>query len=371
MNKRIAAIAAIALSCVVAGAAHAAVLTFTGGDLTDSANWSPNGLPTGGNTGQINAGTDGTLVSATGWDVVQNGSTVGISGVGVTTTLTDSKWVINGGQLGDVSVLIEGSSDVTVNAGGTLEGGGGRDLTVADDSVVTMNGGSIGAGDDLWVHGSATVQGSGTFTVGGDIQVTDSAHLDLTNSMITAGSFGQRATKPSGGLITLAGSTLTAGQLKVDAPGFELRFDGAAPGSATFTDWDNTNAEDDQILINFLAGTGMSMTMTTPRVLNIAGGYAASDWAEALWTNDQLTYNGQNSGDLGDWTTVTDSGLGDGNAFSFDGNTLSVVVIPEPGTMVLVALWFIPLCFSRRRKQGKKRHLAKIAKGAEAWKGVT
>jgi hypothetical protein len=318
--------------------------------LTNDANWSDSVLPDV-TQGVIGAGTDGSLTSATGWDVIQNGSTVGISGAGSTLTLNDSTWVINGGALGDINTNINNST-VNVNSSGTLSAGSGRDLLVSGTSIVTVDGGLITAGDQLWIRDTATLQGNGIINVG-RLEVSGTGHLDISNSTVTVtGDFGQRATNTGGGAVTLAGTTLTAGSLKVDTSGLSLTFSGAAAGSATFGDWGPNDVGDDDISLNFLAGTGMSMTMTAARALTIVGNFAADEWAEALWSNDQLLYAGESGTDLGlDWAAVSSTGFADGSRFNFDGRTLDVSVIPEPGSFALLAgmLGLTSVMLRRRR----------------------
>jgi hypothetical protein len=325
--------------------------------LTNTDNWSDGVLPDT-TQGVINASTDGTLDAATDWDVIQNGSTIGISGAGTSTILTDSTWTLNGGQLGDVNLNLS-SSTVSVQAGGTLKSGAGnRDITVNGTSVVTVNGGTVDAGRRLWMRDTVVVQGNGTFSAK-ELQISGSAHFNVNNSTVTlTEDFGHRAKNTGGGKATLAGTTLTAPVLAILDQGdaFELNFAGAGAGSATFEDWAATGEQDanaDQSFsIDFASATGMTMTMSAPsRGLNLAtGSWTATQWAEGLWVNNQLTYNAADSTTLGDWSTVTSTGLGDGNLFTFDGNTLAVAPVPEPSTFALVAIAFLPLRYSRGRK---------------------
>jgi hypothetical protein len=332
--------------------------------LTEATNWSGGVLPDT-TPGVINAGTDGFLDTATGWDVTQNGSTIGISGAGTSTTITDSTWVINGGTLGNVSTSVtataSGTSLVTVNSGGTLQASAGRDIIINSNNTgsatVTLNGGLMTAGDQIWLNQGGVINGTGTITAG-DIEVMRGSSISLTNSTITlTNNFGGRAANDNvGGTVTLTNSVLTAGTFKVldGAANADLQLNLAgAAGSATFGDWATSGTDataDENILIDFASGTGMTLTMTSPsRALTLASGsWTAGQWAEALWTNDQLTYNGLDSGDYGDWATVTTTGFGDGNLFDLSGGTLSVTAIPEPGSFGLVALGLAVLFGLRR-----------------------
>ncbi len=302
--------------------------------LTNTANWTEGVLPTG--AGVINAGTDGTLETATGWTVVQNGSTIGISGAGLNTTLDDCDWTVNGGQLGDVSVVLKNSTKVTVNAGGTLYASGGRDLSVSGDAIVEVNGGTVSVGDQLWARDSTRIYGTGTFTFR-DVEVLQNSVMNLTNSTITVSAdFGQRSTKERDGSVTLNGCTMTAGFFKVLSSGFELTFAGAAEGSATFTDWSSdSKAKDDGMTVNFLAGTGSSMTLDgSARALVFSETTSTVAWAQALWDNNQLLYNGSCSTNLANlsWADATDSGIGVGNGEYFEFTPAG----PYGGTLALV-----------------------------------
>ena len=70
-----------------------------------------------------------------------------------------------------------------------------------------------------------------------------------------------------------------------------------------------------KIRINFGPGARMPMTIAN-----------SNNWAEILWNNDQLLYNGDSSTDLSKtWNDVTASGgLGSGYHFVYDNNTLSI-----------------------------------------------
>ena len=82
----------------------------------------------------------------------------------------------------------------------------------------------------------------------------------------------------------------------------------------------------------------ITLSMTSPRALDFTNDgtnnpvHATNAWAEALWDEDQLLFNGSNSTQMGiAWTTATNiAGLGDFNRFVFDGITLSVVREPPP-----------------------------------------
>jgi hypothetical protein len=323
--------------------------------LENTDNWSGGVLPDT-TQGVINSTTAARLVSASDWDVVQNGGVVGVSNVGTSITLTDTTWQINGGTLGDQSLSLSGTSLVTVNSGGTIGAAGNRDITVSSGATIQMNGGTVSGGDQFVMNGG-TVQGNGTINMN-DIEALGGGSLTLTNGTITVvNNFGGRAQNDNGGgTYNLSNLTLNAGTFKVlsDNSTVQLNLEGTAAGSVTFGDWATSGFDataDQRIAIDFDSGTGMTLSMTSPsRALTLASGsWTAGQWAEALWTNDQLTYNGLDSGDYGDWATVTTTGFGDGNLFDLSGGTLSVTAIPEPGSFGLVALGLAVLFGFRRR----------------------
>ena len=181
--------------------------------------------------------------------------------------------------------------------------------------------------------------------------------MTINNSTFTiAGEFGQRSTSggEAGGTVNLNNSDLTAQEFYVGSNSFLLNIGSAAgDSSASFSGgWDSNSSGDQGFTVNFYNDVGNSMSMTTPgRALSLAtGSWTAAQWAEGLWENNQITYGGADSSTLGDWSTVTTTGLGNGNLFTFDGNTLAVAAIPEPSTLALVSLAFTSIFYFRRRK---------------------
>ena len=310
--------------------------------MTNAANWSQGVLPTTV-VGYVEAPADGWLDTASGWIVVQNGGLVGIAGQGVLTEVTaGSLWTLNGGTLGDVNLRISGSTLLTVNSNGTVKTAGGRDFTVLNDSLVVINDGTFEIGRHWWMRNTAIASGSGTITAG-NIQITESALLALTNCTINvSGSFGQRATNPNGGSIRLDSCTLTADTYRVQTTGHRLTFAGSGAGSATFRDWQSiTPNVDDEILIDFLSGARMSMAMTNARPLVIPDGVTNTGigWAEVLWNNDQLLFDGQAKSDLAmmTWTDATSRGAFENDQrFDFDGSTLSLIVESTAGVFFII-----------------------------------
>ena len=104
--------------------------------------------------------------------------------------------------------------------------------------------------------------------------------------------------------------------------------------------------------IDFATGTKMSLTLTDPVESSgsgtdpdpwfgwwEAGDETGQEWAEALWSDGRLTFDGQNYTTLGNWAAVTASnGLGDYYRFDFDSDTdtLSLAHEPPPAGMVFI-----------------------------------
>lgn len=183
-------------------------------------------------------------------------------------------------------------------------------------------------------------------------QFTEDATVNLTNSTITASTYIGHRSKGAGlGTLTLSGSTLTTANLRLAAndatEDFQINFTGASAGSFSFANWelDQEAGADANLLVDFESGTGMVMSGTAiTRGLTIgATTYANSEWAEALWANNQLTIDGQTAADLStDWATAN------GTIFNFDGTNLSV--IPEPNAFALIAGVMVSFSLLRRRR---------------------
>jgi hypothetical protein len=202
---------------------------------------------------------------------------------------------------------------------------------------------------------SSSFSGTGTFNMG-NVEVLQSSTMTITSSTLNVtNEFGQRSNNggEAGGVVNLNGSDLSATDFFVGSGGFVLNIGGAAgTSSAVFEDWDSDTTGDQGFTVNLTDTVGNLMTMSAPsRGLSLAtGSWTSTQWAQGLWENDQLTYAGNSSSDLGlTWTQATSTGLGDGNLFTFDGNTLSVAAIPEPSTLALITIAFASLFYSRRR----------------------
>jgi hypothetical protein len=82
---------------------------------------------------------------------------------------------------------------------------------------------------------------------------------------------------------------------------------------------------------NFGTGTAdLRWTSGSLMEITIAG---ADEWAAAQWDAGNMTLDGQDFNDLGNWSSVS------GTFFSYDSGTetLSLVAVPEPSTYALLA----------------------------------
>jgi hypothetical protein len=306
-------------------------------DIKDGANWS-NGLPSSTNLGTININSDWVTVSSpnsttlTGWHVNLTGGTLGASNTGGR-IISGGVWGLSGGNIGfsNRNLSVNDSAQMTVNSGSTLTVGGG--LNVNSGSTLTLSGGAISA--------PAGSGGSGHFNINGT-----SGNFTMNSGSVTAGgNFGQ--SNASGNVANgwnFNGGTLTASTLQYRSLA-TMTLGGTTAGSATFTNgYATSNHSDDNIRIDWLSGSLMTLTI------------GATDWAETNWAAGRMTYfDGTNTINNTNysWAQVTTTGFGDGNRFDWSGtnNTLALVVIPEPSTLVLFGIaGLAALGFLRRRK---------------------
>ena len=374
MMKQFAPTAACLVFAACASPAFAAT-TFLGGDIMLGGNWD-NGLPDSiGNLGTVSVnGTIGNTgagagTTATGLFIEQTGGTISpVSFQG--SELDNVTWTLTSGQLGDGTLRLVNGSVVTVN-GGLLGVTSGRDLSVDSTSSVTINaGGSAILDDDTGIYGSLTINGGNVttgngsgnnFAIGGTLTI-NSGVLDTSDTA----RFGSDPIG-GGGTINFNGGTTTINRWSFKGSAI-ANLGGTSAGTVTANDWGNglyTNADDRQrdnnININFLSGTQMTVTLgASARALDFTNNSTDDPttlaWAEALWGEDQLLFNGQSSTDLGDlsWADATNSavGLGGGEYFVFTaagsfGGTLTLAV-PEPSSLALLGLG--GLCVVRRRR---------------------
>lgn len=340
-------------------------------DPTDDPDNPGNPLPANDTRGRVD-----------GFDVIQNGGTIGVHDFNGM-RIDNSVWAINNGaELGGGAVRLNGTA-MTVNNGGNLNVSGGRDLSMVGASSLTVNsGGTVTVTDDFTnsgtfiIDGGLFTQGNGSgngFSNSGTITI-NSGTLDTSDGA----SFGADPVS-GGGVFNVNGGTITGNRMKSKG-GSEWNFGGSTAGTFTVNDWGDglyTNngdrQRDNEFLVNFNSGSEMVFTM--------GGGARALDftndstnnptslaWAEALWGEGQLIYtdgltivSGLDPDSLGwslaSWADVTNSSLGFGTASNeyFDwtadnfGGTLQLGVIPEPSTFALLFGGLGALFVLRRR----------------------
>jgi hypothetical protein len=321
MKKRYKSIVfAVALTTSIPASA---VTTFTNADIANSLvsnalNWD-SGLPTPGgdppvaNPGTIamNATANNTVLN--GYNISQTDGTLSNSG----TTLLDlgnGSYTLNGSN-----AVISGFRNINNSVGGvfTVQNGSINLASAADSAfngALVVNGGSFRFSRRLTGNGNITINGG---TVWSASTATDSS---IGGSNIGTGDF-----FINGGDFRF---------MQVGNSGIDFFFGGNVAGNLTIENFGGFRHNPAHIDIDFAAGSLMSLTLTNPVAFDDPTGDDrfgwANDnlgpaWAEALWANGRLTYNGQGFDVLGDWATVTSvGGLGGGASFSFDGNTHSL-----------------------------------------------
>jgi hypothetical protein len=292
--------------------------------ISDAANWDPANLPT-------NSGNVGTINSDAFWQRVNEGGT---------NTLTNYYLNITGGTLNTTTLFI-GTLEYD---GGALNVNGGAfnmtksfDLGANNSTAFTVNSGSASITGALVVRDAAVEVNGGSLTVNNNVALINSANSSFTmNGGTVTLSTGHTFGTPNfsgGGAAFFNGGTLTGGTLNY-RHAWTLTLGGSTAGSATFDNFGGASHNNNNISMNWLSGSLMSLTITS-----------AADWAETYWNIGQITYNSQDFNDLGNWATVSTT------IFDWDGTTNTLALIPEPSTWALLAIGMTALVAFRRRRQ--------------------
>lgn len=302
---------------------------FDGGDVAHEANWI-GGLPTNPlSPGTIN--TDGAFQTLTGLYIVQQSGEV--TRIGISQTLSGGSYTLAGGFLnGRLSRIDDGAFFIV--SGGVQVNEPGRDLSVDGD------GGS----------GSSFIITSGSSSIGRDLEVFDGAVFTISGgSLDVADDIGNRNFHDTAEFNFNGGST-TAEFLSFGTAS-TMTFGGTSVGSLMVDNFGGSRHNVENIRIDFLTGSLMTLELTNPieyggtSLDNLgwssAGNETGLSWAEALWADGRLTYNGQDFSTYGNWSDVN------GSTFDFDGNKLSL--IPENSSYALLfgLLAFIWIMFRR------------------------
>jgi len=279
--------------------------------ITNAGNWS-SGLPTGGNTGEIgiDAGFD-TNITLTGYNITHSAGEVsrngGLSGLRVG---SGSTWLMDG-----ASASTTGFRGLIVLDGGsfTLDNGTGDFTNNNRDSVVDGNG----------FNSTATING-GTFSVGRDLIVADSATFTMNGGIMTISDeiFSQGFSPAASGIV-FNGGTTTATRLHIDNSSV-ITFGGSTAGSLQLTD--TFQASGSNATLNFLAGSQMQLTVNG----------ADQSFYEGLFTGGNLLYEGSGGGAFSD-------------NFQVSGETLTL--IPEPSTFAMIAVAGLATMLTRLRRR--------------------
>ena len=299
--------------------------TFNGGDIADEANWT-GGLPTDPlNPGTIN--TNGAFQTLTNLYMIQQSGAV--TRIGVNQTLSGGAYTLEGGSLTDRLSFIQNGASFTIS--------GGQQITEP--------------GRDLNVNGASFAITSGSSSIGRDLEVFDGSVFTISGgSLDVANDIGNRDFHDTAEFNFNGGST-TAKFLSFGTAS-TMNFGGTATGSVIVDNFGGAGHQVENIRIDFLPGSSMTLELTnavesggtTNSNLGWSniGSETGSDWAEALWANGRLTYNGQDFSTYGNWSNV------DGSIFNFDSNTLSLV--PETSSFTLLSglLAFSWMMFRRR-----------------------
>jgi len=316
--------------------------------LNNSANWD-NGLPDSvGNPGTIPAAA-GSLVASFNYNdyfVTQDG---GVLTSGNVWTLSSGTWTLNSG--GSISGNTHGVALQGADNGhqGFLMTGGTLDRVSSSgtnrSASFTMSGGDFDLTGQLTVNAGGTVNISGgSVDIGTNLRINDvAAFVNISGGTVTIASMLGR-----GGTTTFTGGTTTSSIFEFPSSTF-LVFDAGSPGSYTTGSFAGSASNRNT---NWLSGTLMSMTLT-----------GDANWAETEWSNNRMFFDGDSSFDLGlTWADVINPSVGfnagGGTYFDWDGgtNTLQLVTVPEPSSLVLVGLagaGFVVA--SRMRKRGRTR----------------
>ncbi|NJO56519.1 MAG: PEP-CTERM sorting domain-containing protein [Rhodospirillales bacterium] len=306
MNKPIAPVvalfAAIPFATCPSPVSAATLFTNTGGLVTVAGNWN-SGLPTGGSTGtiNINASADSNLSTISGYDVVHTGGVFSHTGLNAVPLTGGTTWLINGASASTNTSFrgfkVEGGSAFTLQSG-TVNTASGRDWPIVGTGAsITINGGSANFGRSIVMQGTAgsvfTINAgsaNGTGSIGGN---------NIQDNLIT---------------VNFNGGTTTFGNLDLRGDNTFFVFGGITVGTLSATTINSGGTFGTNSNLNFLSGTGMSLTVTG----------ADQAFYEGLYTSNRLRFNGSNAAAFS-------------TNFQVSGSTLSLV-IPEPASLALAGL---------------------------------
>ncbi|MDR1190138.1 MAG: autotransporter adhesin family protein [Verrucomicrobiales bacterium] len=296
--------------------------------------------------------------------------------------LSGSNVFTNSGQL----LILNNTSDTqtndqiaqfTVNSGATLENGSGAAITISNSASGTANSGYAQYAR-LTVSDGATFTNSGSITVSLDAATTDDAQhyatllinrdwtntgvitvdranktaavaaLDLTGQAYTQTGADAVTRLLNGGQLNAASATISAGLLGGNG----------VISAATTISAGATLDPDGTLTLTSLtldAGGILNFSLADTDLLNITGNLTLGG-ATLNLTDDEVstgTYSIANYGTLTDGYALTVSGLADEYTYKLDFITdskISLTIIPEPSTWVLLLTGALTLAALRRRR---------------------
>ncbi|OVE75178.1 hypothetical protein BVX97_05685 [bacterium E08(2017)] len=218
--------------------------------------------------------------------------------------LSGGEWVFSNGTFNIRGISTSGGNSFKVRGGTfTAAGGGSWDSSISDSTFLIEDGG--------WYQ-------SADFNV-------KSATWTISNGWASFKSF-QDTFGSGANTINFNGGSVTCNTVRGDTK-LEYNYGGTDAGTFLAQNWSNN---DDELNINFYSNTWMTMSITNtandPLVIPAGVTNTGIPWAQCLWTNNQLKFDGQTSADLSKtWEQATNIGGLDGIFhFVHDGTNLSL-----------------------------------------------
>lgn len=365
-----------------------AALSFEATTIVFSANTSGAGSVTKANSGSTvtlngNGGhtggttlTDGGILMGTGTNnglgtgtLALNSGRIGSSDNNAR-TITNTLTMGSGGlTFGAGQGAVTGLGDLNFTSTGSVAIGGTKNWAVNNSTTVTFAGNWSGnTGHTITKTGTGTLVFNGNIATANTVGVSVSAGVMILNgtgntyagtTTVGGGTLQINGTKSGGGAVNVNSGTLTGtGSIAgLTSLASGARIQGKSGGTLTFTGGLTLNASGGGILDYELG------THSAANLLNISGGTFTSNTSGLTQiTITETTGFGQGNYALINWATGAGVELGDfqlvnsvysggrSGYLQITGNTLELVVVPEPGLGALLATGFGMLIVTRRRR---------------------